>query len=63
MTGRATRIRNWVQTWARDMYRYWAVRTGDVADQTLQALRTLNNLASDLEIDLDGLHQEPLDLD
>ncbi|KXG46667.1 Glycoside hydrolase, superfamily [Penicillium griseofulvum] len=63
MNGRATRIRNWVQNWARQMYGYWAVRTGNDAIQTLQALRTINSLASDLEMDLDGLYQEPLDLD
>lgn len=63
MNGRATRIRNWVQNWARQMNGYWAVRTGDDDIQTLQALRTINSLASDLEMDLDGLYQKPLDLD
>lgn len=52
MNGRATRIRNWVQNRARQMNGYWAVRTGDDDIQTLQALRTINSLASDLEMDL-----------
>ncbi|KAF7137044.1 hypothetical protein CNMCM5793_006895 [Aspergillus hiratsukae] len=61
MQNRADRIRKWVQTWTRTMRQYWAVRTGDTATQTLQILSSLYNSASDLSIELDGLHEEPID--
>jgi hypothetical protein len=57
----AARIKIWVQDWASEMRKYWAVRTGDTATQTMQILSSLYNSASDLTFDLDGLHEEPID--
>ncbi|KAF7158728.1 hypothetical protein CNMCM5623_003892 [Aspergillus felis] len=60
MQDRTSRVRRFVQRWACEMRSYWAVRTGDTATQTLQVLQSLYNSASDLSIELDGLHEEPI---
>ncbi|KAK2750070.1 hypothetical protein FQN57_004562 [Myotisia sp. PD_48] len=61
LPGIANRARAWVQNWTRQMHQYWAVRTGPVANQAIEILSTFKSLASDLEIDISGLHQEPVD--
>ncbi|KAH1913703.1 hypothetical protein KXW47_005080 [Aspergillus fumigatus] len=55
------RIKTWVQYWSSEMRKYWAVRTGDTATQTMQILSSLHNSASDLSFEFDGLHEEPID--
>ncbi|GES66318.1 chitin-binding, type 1 [Aspergillus terreus] len=51
----AKRVREWVEEWAKKMVQYWAVRTGDQAQQVNEILVSLRRLASDAEIGVTGL--------
>jgi hypothetical protein len=44
-----------VEKWAKKMIQYWAVRTGDQAQQVNEILASLRRLASDAEIGVTGL--------
>ncbi|KAI2789668.1 hypothetical protein POX_d05163 [Penicillium oxalicum] len=48
--------RNWVSNWVTRMRNIWAVRTGDDAVFVLEALARYKSLASDMDIDLEGLN-------
>jgi hypothetical protein len=51
----AAEVRKWVEEWAKKMSQYWAVRTGDQANQVNEILASLRRLASDAEVDHSGL--------
>lgn len=61
MQYRAQKVRNFVAKWTKEMRLAWGTRTGHEATQVLEITTSLYGLSTDLEIFLDGLHQEPVD--
>ncbi|EOD44207.1 putative class v protein [Neofusicoccum parvum UCRNP2] len=57
----ASRTRTWVQTWARNVRNRWATRTDANAEHIVSVANTYYSLAADLEINEDGIDQEPVD--
>ncbi|KAJ5240268.1 hypothetical protein N7468_004887 [Penicillium chermesinum] len=47
--------RNWVNHWISEMRKFWAVRTGRDATYVNEVLDSYKRLASDMDIDLQGL--------
>jgi hypothetical protein len=47
--------RDWVNHWISEMRKFWAVRTGNDAASVNEVLDSYERLASDMDIDLQGL--------